>query len=350
MTKGQTAALRIAAAKAAFTTRRVERDDLRTLLPTLSDGAPGDLVLARVDRLGQHKALQLSTGRRANLYVGDEIVACLGHRYAPDQFEAFGELEHGPCHLVAAGGLIGQVRHRHGAMSEPTGLTPLALLGDAGGRPVNVKAYALPSKPCIGSIPVIAVLGTSMNAGKTTAAADLIHGLANAGLKVGAGKVTGTGSGGDFWAMLDAGAVRVLDFTDAGFASTYKLDLPALEDILRRVVGNLAAAAPDVIVLEVADGIFQRETAMLLASPAFKSRVRGILFAAPDAVGATSGIERLRARGHQVIGVGGRIAQSPLACREAGEAAGIAVFGGHDLRDPEVARRLPFPEPLAIPA
>jgi len=29
---------------------------------------PGDLVLARIDKLGQHKNLELTTGRRARLF------------------------------------------------------------------------------------------------------------------------------------------------------------------------------------------------------------------------------------------------------------------------------------------
>ena len=54
--------------------------------------------------------------------------------------------------------------------------------------------------------------------------ASIVRGLTAAGYRVAAGKVTGTGAGGDFHMFVDAGATRVLDFTDFGFSSTYLLD------------------------------------------------------------------------------------------------------------------------------
>ena len=50
---------------------------------------PGDLVLARVTRVGQHQHIEQVTGRRAKLWQDDEIIVAYGNRYAPDQFEAF---------------------------------------------------------------------------------------------------------------------------------------------------------------------------------------------------------------------------------------------------------------------
>src|SRR5688500_4000262 len=63
----------------AFSTRRVLQGDWSTIPAT---GAPtaGDLVLARVDTIGHHDGLQLSNGRRKQLFVGDEIVVAYGNR------------------------------------------------------------------------------------------------------------------------------------------------------------------------------------------------------------------------------------------------------------------------------
>ena len=49
------------------------------------------------------------------------------------------------------------------------------------------------------------------------------------------GQGTGTGAGIDVWLMSDAGADMVLDFTDAGFASTHRLSGAELETILAYV-------------------------------------------------------------------------------------------------------------------
>jgi hypothetical protein len=156
------------------------------------------LLLAEVTQLGQHDGVQLESGRRAQLYLGDRIVACLGNRYAPDQFEGIAKIENGQdCELLAGGGVAGVVRHRHGRMRAATGLRVLGVLGDADGAPVNIARYALPlpePRPCDRpAIPVMLVVGSSMNAGKTTACASLIHGLARNGWRVGAVKITGTG-------------------------------------------------------------------------------------------------------------------------------------------------------------
>lgn len=99
---------------------------------------------------------------------------------------------------------------------------------DAQGKVLNLRRYALSAQSRRGlrKKPVIAVLGTSMNPGKTTAAA-LVRGLSAAGYRVAAVKATGTGSGNDVWSYADAGAALTLDFTDAGYPSTYRI--PSLE-------------------------------------------------------------------------------------------------------------------------
>ena len=90
--------------------------------------------------------------------------------------------------------------------------------------------------------PTVAVIGTSMNSGKTTTIQYLVHGLSRTGVRPGATKVTGTGSGGDYWVMIDAGAHRMLDFTDAGLASTYRQPMELVERVFSRLVDHLAGS------------------------------------------------------------------------------------------------------------
>ena len=79
-------------AKWAFATRRVVRADVFGLSKKFAEAESGDLVLGRVSFIGQHKGLQLTTGRRSILYPGDFVVAACGARYAPDQFEGTAEI------------------------------------------------------------------------------------------------------------------------------------------------------------------------------------------------------------------------------------------------------------------
>lgn len=333
---------RLEAAKRAFTTRRVEFVSGMRLLRT---GAPqaGDLVLARIASLGQHQRLESPHGRRAQLYKGDEIVVAYGERYAPDQFEAIIPADLGRCDLVAGGGVAGKVLSSHARMKRATRIQPIGLIADSFGRPVNLAQHALPLRALRDRRPqVIAVAGTSMNAGKTTTAAGLIHGLSRAGLKVAATKVTGTGSGGDVWSMVDAGASRVLDFTDMGHASTAGLPHERIEAVALSLIAHAAAEGADAVVVEIADGVLQRETAALLAAPAFRAAIDGVLFAAGDALGAVGGRDWLLAQGHNVVGVSGLVSASPLATREAEVAMGQPVLLLDQLRDPVLAPQLCF--------
>lgn len=347
----------LAHAKWAFTTRRVDRRDVHGLLPPALAVSAGQLVLAQVVRLGQHDGLQLASGRRAELYAGDRIVLCLGDRYAPDQFEGIAQVgADGRCELLAAGGVAGTVRHRHGRMRPATELKLLACLGDASGRPLQVAQAALPLRAVQRvTMPVVLVVGSSMNAGKTTACASLIHGLARAGLRVGAAKVTGTGSFGDVQSYADAGADEVLDFTDAGYASTYRVDTAALERAALGLIGELQTRGCEVAVVEIADGLFQRETAELLASPWIAAATRGLVYAAADAMGAVAGVQRLQAQGWPVLALTGLVTASPLAAAEA--SATLAALDSpvpcctrDALRDPATATgwaRLGLPRGLA---
>lgn len=332
---------RMQQAKIPYSARRVPLSAMSLLVQDATP-RPGDLVLARIDKLGQHKNLELTTGRRARLFPGDEIVLAYGNRYAPDQFEAEIPEDLTACHMVAAGGIASRMLSRHDRISAATGITPLGLIADHSGRVLNLRQHALDHAglDAHARVPTFAVVGTSMNAGKTETATHMIRGLSQAGYKVGAAKVTGTGAGGDVWSLTDAGASIVLDFTDAGFPSTYLTELPDLEEILHTLTRQLYKAGVDCVVIEVADGLFQRETAMLLESPRFAETVDGIVFASPDPMGALAGMQWLRERKLPVRAVSGRMTASPLAAREAQAALNLPVLDLEGLSSPGIADTL----------
>lgn len=332
---------RLLTAKAAYTTRRIYKTAVKTLIQGDLKPLPGDLLLARVEKIGHHKRIELEHGRRAPLFIGDEIVVSYGHRYAPDQFESEVPKDLSQCHLVAAGGIASRCLSRHLHTCEPTLIQPLGLLADGEGQVINMRDWALPHVETKAAQPlIIAVAGTSMNAGKTTTAAHLIKGLARSGIPVGAAKITGTGAGGDRWLMADAGAIEVVDFTDAGYASTYHVPLPRLEQIQSLLVGHLRSLGAEIIVLEIADGLFQQETNMLLASSCFRDNVDAMIFAAGDAMGASGGVAWLRQHDLPIVALSGCLSSSPLASREAAQASGLPVVGPEELGTPGFAAQL----------
>ncbi|WP_405228160.1 hypothetical protein [Lentisalinibacter sediminis] len=332
---------RLRAARSAFVTRRVPLEDAKTLV---TDACPtaGDLVLARVKRIRHHGKLQCARGRRVQLFHGDEIVVCYGDRYAPQQFEAYVPRTIGHCHLVASGGVAAQAVNWHQRIHRgPTEIEALGILADEHGNTLNLRRYTLPAGSGGEAPPrVIVVAGTSMDSGKTTAGAHLVRGLTRAGLRVGAAKITGTGACNDYFLMKDAGAEPVLDFTDAGYVSTYRVGEAAIRRISETLIAELGRSGVDVAVVEVADGLVQSETAALLGADWLRRAIDGVVFCAQDAMGARAGVDWLRERGHGVIAVSGLLTAAPLAMRETADLVEPPVVGLDGLSDRYVSRSL----------
>ena len=331
---------RLSRIKPSFVTRRVNHNDIAWLNAEASDLKPGDLVIARVDAIGQHTRIERPDGRRALLHPGDEILVACGARYAPDQFEADCPISLGPASLVAAGGIAGIVQSSHGQMKEATGITILGALQNREGARMNLSDYGLSNATPKPRAPILAVCGTAMNAGKTHTAAALVRGFSRAGLKVAAIKATGTGAGGDLWQFLDSGAWASRDFTDAGFASTYRVPAAEIFGAARRLITDVEAQGAELIVLELADGLFQSETAELLRLDMFRSLLTGVVFAAADAMGAQAGAQALIQAGQPLRAISGRVTRSPLAMRELVAAVDLPCFTGEDLQQPEIVAQI----------
>jgi len=317
-------------AKWAFTTRRVNRDDVRGFSTAYASAKAGDLLLCEITEIGQHKNIQLADRRMSTSYPGDLVVLCLGDRYAPDQFLASAVIDDDKIDLVAGGGIAGRVDASHARMSSPTRLKPMGLLTGARGQVLNIADYALPALPANNDVTVIGVFGASMNSGKTTAATSLAHGLLRSGYAAAGVKATGTGAFGDFNSFEDGGA-PALDFTDAGMATTFRMPLERIEAGFDALVATAAARGAEVVVVEIADGVFQQETREIIKSSRIRDRLDGILFAAPDALSALGGVTVLDQVGLSPFAISGMVSCSPLATAEAAEVTGLPILSRQDL-------------------
>jgi hypothetical protein len=181
------------------------------------------------------------------------------------------------------------------------------------GRPAHIKAGAIPPAEILTArIPVVYVAGTCMSAGKTAAATELTRGLSRSGLRVAAVKLTGVALMRDTLAMLDAGAVAAATFNDAGAASTHAgMTVP----IARGLFNHLAAAAPDVVVAELGDGILGDYGVQdILHDPELMGLAKAIVMAAPDPVGCWGAVALMR----DVFGRGVDVITGPATDNEVG--------------------------------
>jgi len=125
------------------------------------------------------------------------------------------------------------------------------------------------------------------------------------------------------WKTLDTGACVALDFVDGGYPSTYLCSLTELLALHHRLVSHAASRGADWVVVEIADGLLQRETSQLLQSAAFRETVDAWVFATNDALGAVGGLSVLRTWGITPAAISGILTASPLAMREAQAATGV---------------------------
>src|SRR5205814_63606 len=95
--------------------------------------------------------------------------------------------------------------------------------------------------------------------------------------------------------------------------------LCAKEELLQlfhAMLAEVTVGDPEIVIMELADGLLQRETAMLLADPEIQGAGRGLVLSAESSLSALWGVARLRESGYRIIAVSGKFTSSPLAMRE----------------------------------
>ena len=142
------------------------------------------------------------------------------------------------------------------------------------------------------SAPVVLVLGTSAEVGKTTSAAAIIRALKAEGREVGATKFSGTGRMRDIRALADIGALPWLDFPDVGLATTYTSPerfIPAIYTLFNLV----NSGRPEVIVAEAGGDPIEANVSTFLADKNLMEHVRTAVIVAGDVMGMMGPIDYL---------------------------------------------------------
>ena len=264
----------------------------------------GVLVAARVlNNKSRYNQLELTSGRMATVNQGDVIVGALGHRKAlrgysghlPKQLKPGDTIQ-----ILNIGGVLGICDSANPDVGPPFDCevlgTVLAFpyLGERIGVPARSGTDTLDDNPIIDTddVPVIALAGTCMDSGKTAAACAIVGRLRHLGFDVAACKATGVSLRRDVLAMEDAGASETMIFSDFGIVTTTGSNGPALT---RSLLTRLAARRPDVIVLELGDGLLGAYgVEAILSDEAIREALTAVVLCANDPVSAWGGAEILR--------------------------------------------------------
>ena len=266
----------------------------------------GVVVAVRVltDR-STYNQLELPTGRMAQVKRGDIIAGALGHRHA-----LFGYAGHLPeslapgdrVHLLNMGGVLGICDSVSPDLGPPFECEVLGavlhfpFLGERIGVAARIGGLPLdPDAPVLtGGVPVVALVGSCMNCGKTAAACALVREMSHTGLTVDGFKATGVSLRRDVLAMEDAGARATAIFTDLGVVSTTDANAAA---VTRTLLTRLAANRPDAIVAELGDGLLGAYgVAAILDDEKIRNAFTAVVLAANDPVAAWGGVRMLRER------------------------------------------------------
>jgi hypothetical protein len=315
----------------------------------------GDLLYGEVENLGQHSSLENSQGRIHTIRQGTKAIFVFGNRYAPDYYEGIipeeSNFEH--VDLLARSGLVGRVLSKSGKVISPTVIKALGYACNSSGEILNTKDYSLINpKNSTKKFPrakLILVVGTAMNSGKSAACTACVYALTVNKKEVRAAKVTGTASLKDILGMNDAGATYYADFSFLGYPSTYLIDESEVVGIFNNIDLKYANNKDNYWVVEFADGINQRETAMLLNHPDIKNRIHKLIFCAADSFGAIGGLEILKKKfGLAPDAISGICSSSPLHIKEMREYTDIPVFNSLNIDSDQVYKILSTPRKRKI--
>lgn len=298
----------------------------------------GDVALFEVLEIGKHQTIQTETKRIAHIFEGDVIMASFANRYATSQFEGYvPDQPTGILDILGAGGAIGLVKSKNASLEdiEPTRVRLIGYACDMNGKVINTKFYHTERIAFSGMVPnqakVILSVGSSMDSGKTTSAAFLARGLKTTGKKVAFIKLTGTSFTKDKDLVYDCGADVTVDFTDGGFPSTYMCSKEEILDLYQTLLNMLIPEQPDYIVMEIADGLLERETDFLLRDESFMQTIHSMIFSCGDSLGVFYGLSLLESFHIEPAVVCGRFTMSPLLIDEVKAKTSIPVLNIEEL-------------------
>ncbi len=294
------------------------------------------LAVEILNNKGSYNTLELTSGRMAKVSRGDVVVGALGHRKA-----LFGYSGHLPesvrpgdvIQMLNIGGVLGICDSVNPERGRPFDCRVIGValqfpfLGERIGVPARIGSRKLAESVALDTrgIPVVALAGSCMEAGKTAAACAIVARMRHRGLTIDAFKATGVSLRRDILAMEDSGARRSMIFTDLGIVTTTAKSGPALT---RTMLNEMAAGKPDVIVFELGDGLLGAYgVESILDADDIRDSLTAVVLSANDPVAAWGGVKLLRERfGIEPCAVTGPSTDNAVGVDIIRDQMGVAAF------------------------
>ncbi|HTI14957.1 MAG TPA: hypothetical protein VL461_10355 [Dictyobacter sp.] len=259
---------------------------------------------------GKNSLLEYTSGRIGFLVEGDILPVVLGKRRALREYSgdipaqlAVGDI----LYYLCESGVVGEISGLNEAWGVPMQVKVLGSVIN-NGQQLNIKDYSIERTTTLpSSAPIIGIVGTCMNIGKTTAIVKIIKHFKHKGLKIAGVKLSGVASTQDLDTIADAGASPVLGFMDAGLPSTCN-NADEVVEVAISVIAEANKSNPDVIIAEFGDGILGGyHVGDIIKNQEIQQHINSLIVGAGDFVGAWGAKEIMQQYGVPVTLITGPV-------------------------------------------
>ncbi len=276
--------------------RRIKTEDI--VFFEKSTANVGDVVIGRVmcDK-NVENILETKEGRIARLFTGNLILGTLGERQSTRwivgrvPINGIKTTNEPIVNMLCPSGILGilesvSIEYIDSSIS----IKLLGVAKDTKGKTINIKHYSIKQSGLIKkSKPLIFIVGTAAEVGKTTLALKLIRKYTNANIPVSYCKLCGTGAYGEILLSRDAGAITVMDFVDCGLPTTYRVHAYKILLVAKSIINNLNLDNNKVILCETGGDILGANVPIILGDKEIQRHIKSVILVASDSMSAYGG-------------------------------------------------------------
>lgn len=274
------------------------------------------IVVKALNNEGKKDDFDYANGRLGKVVVDDIFPGILGWRkavvefagYIPTNVKVGDEL-----YLICESGLIGQISGVYESWGKPLKVKVLGSIIDKDGNPLNLRNYSLPKIKNDHIVPIVALIGTRMDCGKTTMACKISLNLKKIGKQINAIKPTGVAFSQDLYKLKDYGSQIVLDFVDMGLPSTCNGSFEKIIKATENLINHAKSLKPDLILMEFGDSLLGAyHVNDVLNYQLIKKQIKFVILAANDLLGIKGAVEILNENKLKIDLITGPITNSKI--------------------------------------
>ena len=307
-------------------------------------GSEGDVCAFELPRDASPIMVEAPTGRMMTIAPGDTFLATPGYRestrWVSGAIPACGLVPGDQYSVLADCGVVGALAGD--TPSEQSYLARVRYLGAVcgdHGETLNIRQFAI-----VGATerdrnaPVYLLLGTSGDAGKTTAGIAILRTLRMKGhTTVIALKATGTASFEEIARYRDFGAAHAFDCVDFGLPTTYPAGREGIRDVFERALDFCLSLSAAALVVECGGDLFGANVPEFLTCVKARRADLKIILAASDTLGALGAKQTLAEIGLSINLITGPCTDTPSMRERTQALCGIPAINllrGSDLGTP----------------